>query len=390
MLVFRDRLSVGNRKQGANMKSKRLIRLAVATGACMAAFAISASASVADPYVTLGDSLTAGGGTYAGKLYPELQTELGANEFLNRAVAGATSEGIRGSQLTTALADINAVTDTKAVTAGVGGNDALGGSCDSGYHPPSGCPFRANFSYILDQLQIALAADPGIEKFAVLAYYNPKNATPSEADFDNRLYGANGQVGLTDAGTDLGLNDVIYQEAAARDIPVADPSAAFKAEGQGLMSGDVIHPNDAGHKVIAQKFCDVLELVCAGLNPVPTCATDHSLCPPTCETDQSLCPPDPTCETDASLCPPDTKRPQTTITKGPVKVGKRSVKFIFRSSEKKSTFKCSLDGRKLSGCRSPKKLKRLKNGKHTFRVRATDAAGNIDKTPAKRRFRIRA
>ena len=84
----------------------------------------------------------------------------------------------------------------------------------------------------------------------------------------------------------------------------------------------------------------------------------------------------------------DCKPPRTTITKGPVRLRKRSVKFVFKSSEK-STFKCSLDGRKFSGCKSPKTLTGLKKGKHTFRIRATDFAGNVDKTPAKRAFRIR-
>ena len=304
------------------------MRFAVAAFACVGAFWGPASVS-ADPYVALGDSLTAGSGTYAGTLYSELQVELGANEFLNRAQGGATSSGIMGGQLTTALADISAPSDTKVVTAGVGGNDALSGACDSNYHLPA-CPFRANFSYILDQLQAALAVDPGTEKFAVLAYYNPKNATAEQATYDNRLYGANNQVGLGDGGLDLGLNDVIYQEAAARNIPVADPSAEFKAQGQGLMSGDVIHPNSAGHNVIALKFCDALVLVCAGLKAQP----------PTCKTDQSLCPQDTNCEIDASLCPgsPDTKRPQTTITRGPVKQGRKTVRLCVKPGGKKPKF----------------------------------------------------
>jgi len=132
------------------------------------------------------------------------------------------------------------------------------------------------------------------------------------------------------------------------------------------MAADQIHPNAAGHAVIAQAFRDA-SVPQDGCNPPPTCETDASLCPD----------------------PEDTKSPQTTITKGPVKLGKRSVKFVFRSSEKGSTFECSLDGKKFSGCSSPKKLKGLKKGKHTFRVRATDAGGNVDLTPAKRRFRTR-
>jgi hypothetical protein len=42
------------------------------------------------------------------------------------------------------------------------------------------------------------------------------------------------------------------------------------------------------------------------------------------------------------------------------------------------------------GCKSPKKLrtKKLKPGKHTFSVTATDAAGNTDASAATRKFRV--
>jgi len=32
---------------------------------------------------------------------------------------------------------------------------------------------------------------------------------------------------------------------------------------------------------------------------------------------------------------------------------------------------------------------RVKPGKHRFKVRAIDAAGNVDRTPAKARFKVR-
>jgi len=36
----------------------------------------------------------------------------------------------------------------------------------------------------------------------------------------------------------------------------------------------------------------------------------------------------------------------------------------------RAKFECRLDGAKWAGCKSPKTYKRLKVGKHTFRVRA--------------------
>jgi hypothetical protein len=85
----------------------------------------------------------------------------------------------------------------------------------------------------------------------------------------------------------------------------------------------------------------------------------------------------------------DKKAPETTIVKGPrARTHKRTAKFKFVSSEAGSTFQCKLDRRKFKPCSSPKKYKRLKPGKHVFEVRAIDAAGNKDKTPAKRKFRV--
>jgi hypothetical protein len=85
----------------------------------------------------------------------------------------------------------------------------------------------------------------------------------------------------------------------------------------------------------------------------------------------------------------DKKAPETTIVKGPkARSRKRTAKFRFVSSEAGSTFQCKLDKKPFKPCRSPKKYKRLKPGKHVFQVRAIDAAGNRDKTPARRRFRV--
>ncbi len=85
----------------------------------------------------------------------------------------------------------------------------------------------------------------------------------------------------------------------------------------------------------------------------------------------------------------DTEPPNTRIKKGPkgkVESDKATVKF--KSTEQGSTFECKLDREKYKSCRSPKKLKNLDDRKHKFKVRATDAAGNTDPTPAKLRFEV--
>lgn len=87
--------------------------------------------------------------------------------------------------------------------------------------------------------------------------------------------------------------------------------------------------------------------------------------------------------------PPDETPPNTTITSGP-KGTTHNHKAIFRftSTEPGSTFQCKLDGKPWSNCKSPRTYGHLKDGKHTFKVKAIDAAGNVDPTPAKRSWRV--
>ena len=86
---------------------------------------------------------------------------------------------------------------------------------------------------------------------------------------------------------------------------------------------------------------------------------------------------------------PDNTAPQTLITKAKVNQTKRKAKFAFSSSESGSTFECKLDKEQFKGCASPKTYKKLDPGKHKFKVRATDEAGNTDSTPAVEKFKIK-
>jgi Ca2+-binding RTX toxin-like protein len=66
----------------------------------------------------------------------------------------------------------------------------------------------------------------------------------------------------------------------------------------------------------------------------------------------------------------------------------RQVAFRFSSSEAGSRFRCKLDRKPYRGCTSPRGY-RVAVGRHVFRVFATDAAGNADRTPAVFKFRLR-
>jgi hypothetical protein len=85
----------------------------------------------------------------------------------------------------------------------------------------------------------------------------------------------------------------------------------------------------------------------------------------------------------------DTTPPETTIDSGPSgTISSGDASFTFSSSEPDSTFECRLDGAAYSACTSPKSYTNLSNGSHTFDVRATDRAGNVDATPASRTFTV--
>jgi subtilisin family serine protease len=85
----------------------------------------------------------------------------------------------------------------------------------------------------------------------------------------------------------------------------------------------------------------------------------------------------------------DTTPPDTTITAGPSgTVPATTGTFEFTSTEPNSTFQCSLDGVAYAGCTSPKSYSGLSPTSHTFRVRATDAAGNTDQSPAERTWTV--
>jgi hypothetical protein len=79
----------------------------------------------------------------------------------------------------------------------------------------------------------------------------------------------------------------------------------------------------------------------------------------------------------------DNAAPQTTITSGASNpTTSKTAKFYFKASEAGSTFRCKLDNGIFGVCTSPRTYNNLTEGEHVFRVKATDASGNNDTTPA--------
>jgi len=86
---------------------------------------------------------------------------------------------------------------------------------------------------------------------------------------------------------------------------------------------------------------------------------------------------------------PPAPTPDTKITKAPkAKSSATAAKFKFNSTVAGSSFECKLDKGKFKKCKSPKTYKKLKPGKHVFKVRAVGPTGLVDPTPAKKKFTV--
>jgi len=89
----------------------------------------------------------------------------------------------------------------------------------------------------------------------------------------------------------------------------------------------------------------------------------------------------------------DTKAPRTKIAKHPRKLLRTKqrrvrAKFRFRSNEQGVRFVCKVDRGLLRFC-GPRFSRRFGAGRHVLKVRASDRAGNVDRSPAVFRFRVK-
>ncbi len=94
-------------------------------------------------------------------------------------------------------------------------------------------------------------------------------------------------------------------------------------------------------------------------------------------------------EVTVSAADPDNTPPDTQITRGPKQnsffLGRKAT-IRYTGSDDTASFRCSLDGKRVSCGEGRVALKKLSNRTHVFRVAARDEAGNLDPTPAKRTF----
>jgi hypothetical protein len=87
----------------------------------------------------------------------------------------------------------------------------------------------------------------------------------------------------------------------------------------------------------------------------------------------------------------DTVAPDTQIDSGPDGlIPTAAADFGFSSGDTGASFECRIDGGGFTPCGSPKSYTGLADGEHSFDVRAVDAAGNPDPSPARRSFAVNA
>jgi hypothetical protein len=89
----------------------------------------------------------------------------------------------------------------------------------------------------------------------------------------------------------------------------------------------------------------------------------------------------------------DSAQPNSTISRVRVNSRRRKATVTFSGTDTASSpseldFECKLDRRSFAPCGSPKTYSRLKIGRHTVKVRATDEAGNLEASVASRRFQV--
>lgn len=241
------------------------------------------SASGPGAYIALGDSLSEGVGAsvrgesdFVSLVSQGLPGEL---ELLNLGESGDTSgDLIDHGHLDQAVDEVerrrdddNADNDVKLVTLEIGGNDLL--DIFFSLVLPGTCPsleeslakpqcvnalrdaldeFGPNLAAAIDRLQ---AADPNLP-IALMTLYNPFSGglEPLSELAELALEGA--------AGTAFpgGLNDLIRAEARGQGVTLVEWYPLFEGKAGEYIANDLIHPNDEGHRVMAEAVLEAVEL----------------------------------------------------------------------------------------------------------------------------------
>jgi lysophospholipase L1-like esterase len=241
-------------------------------------------ADIRDPlYIAIGDSLSYGAGASnraSTAFVPLVHAGLDSNvRLLNLGHSGDDSAEIRDhGHFQQALSlvegrnnDDDAGNDVVLMTLEIGGNDLLDlffdlvipGICpnvEEGLKKPE-CveaisaaleEFAPNLRAMLSDLR---EADPDLN-LLLMTLYNPFSGSTVNA------FEPIGELGLEGTpGTQFteGVNDIIRAEGQAADATLVDTYPLFLGKAQDYIARDLIHPNDAGYRVMADAVLEEVD-----------------------------------------------------------------------------------------------------------------------------------
>ena len=247
---------------------------------------------------------------------------------------------------------------------GLGGNDMLCGgdgfdTLDGGSGDDTLYGEAAEFGHATNAVTVDLdaqrATGDGVDTlFGVFEVYG--------SPFADKLSGADFNGSVLEYLAGVGGDDVI-DGRGGRDWVQGGPGDDTVTGGEGT---DLIDGNDGVDILSARDGESDLRVDC-GADADPVATLDAS---------------DPTSGCEQIDDGVDRVAPDTTIVSASEGV------FSFVASEGGATFECSLDGGPFAPCSSPQAYGGLAAGDHGFAVRARDAAGNTDPTPATTTWRV--
>jgi hypothetical protein len=220
----------------------------------------------------------------------------------------------------------------------------------------AGTPAPSNCSLSLPAISLGFNLDDGTS-----CGFGPVPGTDLEG-VEPQLAALANNGGPTQTHLPLGTSPVIDKVTAGCPPPAADQRGTTRAKGAGCEIGAV--------ELTATE-------IDADGDGIPN---NIDTCPAAAANTPNGCP-----EAGAGA---DTTDPETTITKKPKKKSrKKKVAVQFSSTEAGSTFTCQVNKKPPVPCASGFKAK-SKKGKNTLLITATDAAGNVDDTPATAKWRF--
>jgi lysophospholipase L1-like esterase len=250
----------------------------------LVAFAVACGGSGAETqrsvYIALGDSLSEGVGAsdpratgFVALVHESLGQEF---DLINLGHSGDTSQDlIEHGHLDDAISEIgernlndDPEDDVRLVTLEIGGNDLLQlyfslvvtGICPDAetslrkaecVEPLASVlsGFEPNLVTIVERLH---AVDPQLS-IVLLTLYNPFSGLGGPGEI-----GELSLEGAADSPFPDGVNDIIRALASERQLILADMYPLFEGRTGELISGDLIHPNDQGYRLMADAVTEAL------------------------------------------------------------------------------------------------------------------------------------